>query len=205
MKQFKYEILTGVTSGITYQLPIFLEASVDEMGIMVGFDGEIEQIEQFCNFTYKSGFPLISPSPTPTVSITSTPSITPSVSVSGIPPSPSVSSTPTPTITKTPTPTKTPSVTPSITPSISPSSSSYNYYNATIYDCNGLGSCIGGVSGIVASTTTLSLSKFYTFHDGFNVFWISSISSPGVYDYDLTDSVLTTTCDSGCLALIKNE
>lgn len=48
----KYEILTGSTTGITYQLPIFLESSVDEMGIMVGFDNEIEQIEQFCNFTY---------------------------------------------------------------------------------------------------------------------------------------------------------
>lgn len=35
-----------------YQLPIFLEDSIDEMGIMVGFSGEIEQVEQFCNFTY---------------------------------------------------------------------------------------------------------------------------------------------------------
>lgn len=35
-----------------HQLPIYLEGSIDEMGIMVGFDGEIEQIEQFCNFTY---------------------------------------------------------------------------------------------------------------------------------------------------------
>jgi uncharacterized protein (TIGR02145 family) len=52
MKKTKYEILSGSTSGVTYQLPIFLDASVDEMGIMVGFDGEIEQIEQFCNFTY---------------------------------------------------------------------------------------------------------------------------------------------------------
>ena len=52
MKKTKYEILSGSTSGITYQLPVFLEGTVDEMGIMVGFDGEIEQIEQFCNFTY---------------------------------------------------------------------------------------------------------------------------------------------------------
>lgn len=45
----------SVTSGETYedhQLPIFLEDSVDEMGIMVGFTGEMEQVEQFCNFTY---------------------------------------------------------------------------------------------------------------------------------------------------------
>lgn len=48
----KYEILTGAT-GTTHQIPIFLECSVDEMGIMVGFSGEIEQVEQFCNFTYR--------------------------------------------------------------------------------------------------------------------------------------------------------
>jgi hypothetical protein len=33
-------------------LPIYLESSVDEFGVMVGFDGEITQIEQLCNFTY---------------------------------------------------------------------------------------------------------------------------------------------------------
>jgi hypothetical protein len=53
MKRYKYEILSGFTGTTTYQLPVFLEASVDEMGIMVGFDGDMEQIEQFCNFTYK--------------------------------------------------------------------------------------------------------------------------------------------------------
>ena len=53
MKKLKYKILSGSTIGTTeYQIPIFLESSVDEMGIMVGFDGEIEQVEQFCNFTY---------------------------------------------------------------------------------------------------------------------------------------------------------
>lgn len=52
MKKITYEILTGITEE-TYQLPVFLEQVVDEMGIMVGFDGEIEQVEQFCNFTYE--------------------------------------------------------------------------------------------------------------------------------------------------------
>jgi len=52
MKRYRYEILTGSTTGVTYQLPIFLDANLDEMGIMVGFDGDIEQVEQFCNFTY---------------------------------------------------------------------------------------------------------------------------------------------------------
>ena len=35
-----------------HQLPIYLVDSVDEMGIMVGFDGDIEEVEEFCNFTY---------------------------------------------------------------------------------------------------------------------------------------------------------
>jgi hypothetical protein len=33
-------------------LPLFLETTIDEMGVMVGFDGQIEQIEQICNFSY---------------------------------------------------------------------------------------------------------------------------------------------------------
>jgi len=33
-------------------IPLYLESTVDEMGVMVGFDGELEQIEQICNFTY---------------------------------------------------------------------------------------------------------------------------------------------------------
>ena len=47
----KYQILyiTGTTS---YQLPIYLESTVDEMGVMVGFDGDLTQVEQLCNFTY---------------------------------------------------------------------------------------------------------------------------------------------------------
>jgi hypothetical protein len=35
-----------------HEIPIYLESSVDEMGVMVGFDGDIEQIEQVCNFSY---------------------------------------------------------------------------------------------------------------------------------------------------------
>jgi hypothetical protein len=35
-----------------YNLPIYLESSVDEMGGMVSFDGEMEQIEQLVNFSY---------------------------------------------------------------------------------------------------------------------------------------------------------
>lgn len=46
----RYEILRQ--SGLTYNLPIFLESKVDEMGVMVGFDGDIEQVEQLCNFSY---------------------------------------------------------------------------------------------------------------------------------------------------------
>lgn len=36
----------------SYNLPVFLDSTIDEMGVMVGFDGDIEQIEQLCNFTY---------------------------------------------------------------------------------------------------------------------------------------------------------
>jgi hypothetical protein len=47
----KYKILySGDTE---YNLPLFLESKVDEMGVMVGFDGGIEQVEQIVNFTYR--------------------------------------------------------------------------------------------------------------------------------------------------------
>jgi hypothetical protein len=46
---------SGLTGSLnqSYNLPIFLEASADEMGVMSSFDGNIEQVEQLCNFTYK--------------------------------------------------------------------------------------------------------------------------------------------------------
>lgn len=37
-----------------YNLPLFLDAKADELGVMVGFDGEIEQTEQLCNFVYSA-------------------------------------------------------------------------------------------------------------------------------------------------------
>ncbi len=37
-----------------YKIPIILESKADEMGVMVGFDGDIDQVEQLCNFTYKA-------------------------------------------------------------------------------------------------------------------------------------------------------
>ena len=46
--------ITKIDAQKDYQVPIFLDADVDEWGVMVGFDGDIEQIEQFCNFTYKA-------------------------------------------------------------------------------------------------------------------------------------------------------
>lgn len=51
MRKFKYEILHK--EGSAYNLPIALDAKADELGVMVGFDGDIEQVEQLCNFTYK--------------------------------------------------------------------------------------------------------------------------------------------------------
>jgi hypothetical protein len=50
MKSNKYEILKQ--TGTTFNLPIYLESSVDEMGVMVGFDGEIQQVDQLVNFSY---------------------------------------------------------------------------------------------------------------------------------------------------------
>jgi hypothetical protein len=50
MKRIEHTILRQTGSSIN--LPIFLESTVDEMGVMVSFDGGVEQIEQLCNFTY---------------------------------------------------------------------------------------------------------------------------------------------------------
>lgn len=50
MKKLKYEILKNSLND--YNVPIMLESSVDEMGVMVGFDGGIEQIDQLVNFSY---------------------------------------------------------------------------------------------------------------------------------------------------------
>ena len=44
--------ITEAQSYEIYDLPIFLESSLDEMGVMVGFDGDLQQVEQICNFTY---------------------------------------------------------------------------------------------------------------------------------------------------------
>ena len=50
MEPIKYEILKQ--TGTTYNIPLFLESTVDEMGVMVGFNGEVEQVEQIVNFSY---------------------------------------------------------------------------------------------------------------------------------------------------------
>jgi hypothetical protein len=50
MEKNRYEILRNNNSD--YKIPLFLDSSVDEMGVMVGFDGDIEQIEQLINFHY---------------------------------------------------------------------------------------------------------------------------------------------------------
>lgn len=57
IKDYYKILLTGVTNSLTtgdtnYQIPIFLEEKFDNMGIMSNFDGELEQINQYSNFTY---------------------------------------------------------------------------------------------------------------------------------------------------------
>lgn len=50
--------ITGTTEYVkgkvygSYNLPLFLESSVDEYGVMVGFDGYLEQVDQIVNFSY---------------------------------------------------------------------------------------------------------------------------------------------------------
>jgi hypothetical protein len=46
---------TGLTGSLnlSHTLPIYLEADADEMGVMSSFDGNVEQVEQLINFTYK--------------------------------------------------------------------------------------------------------------------------------------------------------
>lgn len=51
MEKLEYKILQTAT-GLTYNLPIFLGQGIKDLGQMIGFDGEISQIEQKCNFTY---------------------------------------------------------------------------------------------------------------------------------------------------------
>lgn len=52
MDNIRHTILK-TTTGQTYNLPIFLEQSIKNLGIMIGFDGDISQTQQICNFTYK--------------------------------------------------------------------------------------------------------------------------------------------------------
>ena len=54
----QWNLITGTSEQINqqlypnYNLPIFLEAKADEMGVMVSFDGYMEQVDQLCNFSY---------------------------------------------------------------------------------------------------------------------------------------------------------
>lgn len=47
----KWNTYTGPTQN-DYEILLPLESSVDEMGVMVGFDGNIEQVDQIVNFSY---------------------------------------------------------------------------------------------------------------------------------------------------------
>jgi uncharacterized delta-60 repeat protein len=53
-----WSIITGSTEYVNgvvfpdYNLPIYLETSYDEMGGLINFDGDIEQIEKIVNFSY---------------------------------------------------------------------------------------------------------------------------------------------------------
>jgi hypothetical protein len=49
---YEWENISKSEAYDDHDIPLFLESSVDEMGVMVGFDGQIEQVEQICNFSY---------------------------------------------------------------------------------------------------------------------------------------------------------
>ena len=49
---FSWGLITKAEAYGDHYLPLFLESKADEMGVMVGFSGELEQIEQICNFSY---------------------------------------------------------------------------------------------------------------------------------------------------------
>jgi hypothetical protein len=47
-----YHKILKTTTGVTYNLPVYLDSTAYEMGGMVGFDGDITQVEQLVNFHY---------------------------------------------------------------------------------------------------------------------------------------------------------
>lgn len=51
MKKSFYSIQRP-TTGLTHNLPIFLDNTIIDLGVMVGFDGYMGQTNQQCNFTY---------------------------------------------------------------------------------------------------------------------------------------------------------
>jgi hypothetical protein len=53
-KLLKYRNENEESSEVSFNIPIFLDSKIDEMGVMVGFDGDIEQIDQLNNFVYTS-------------------------------------------------------------------------------------------------------------------------------------------------------
>ena len=46
LKLYEWESISKSEAYDDHDIPLFLESSVDEMGVMVGFDGQIEQVEQ---------------------------------------------------------------------------------------------------------------------------------------------------------------
>jgi hypothetical protein len=52
IEQSFWKFITKSEAYDDLMIPLYLESTVDEMGVMVGFDGELEQIEQICNFSY---------------------------------------------------------------------------------------------------------------------------------------------------------
>ena len=52
MEKNRIHIKKDVDSTQDIDIPVFLSSTMDEMGVMVSFDGDISQVEQICNFSY---------------------------------------------------------------------------------------------------------------------------------------------------------
>jgi hypothetical protein len=117
-----------------------------------------------------------------------------------------VSATPTPsrtpTVTPSVTPSKTPTATPSVTPTRTPSTSGYLYQiqSATIYQCDGFGSCTPGAAVTVSSASELTVNNYYFDSGAALVFRITStrFGSNDPADYSISPSDVTGSENTYC-------
>mgnify|MGYP001342178966 CR=1 FL=1 len=52
MEDNRYRIVKPLTGSTIFDLPVFLTSFAEQLGVMVGFDGNVAQVEETSNFTY---------------------------------------------------------------------------------------------------------------------------------------------------------